>query len=274
MTPATRDRLPNFARPPLIEVVSGVLFRQIDALLIPHLGLLWSEKYRDEYPTFREVDPLVPVIERLGDPAAEERSVFEFAPLPRVWFVEESENAIVQVQRDRFHHNWKKVRSDDEYPRYGRVIDLFFDRFHRFEAFLREHELPGVEPRQCELTYINHIPQGEGWDSLTDVGRVFPDFSWRADVRRAIPSPSSVNWTTAFDFPQKEGRLRVTIAHAISRADKRPLLTLELTARGFGGDKSPEGMRRWFDLAHKYIVNAFVEMTSREVRERVWREGQ
>ncbi len=274
MTPTTRERLPRFARPPLIEVVSGVLFRQIDALLIPHFGLLWAEKYRDEYPSFREVDPLVPVVERFGEPPAEERTVFEFAPLPRVWFVEGRENAIIQVQRDRFLHNWKKVRADDEYPKYGRVSEMFFDRLQRFEAFLREHDLPAIELRQFELSYINHILQGEGWDSLADVGRVFPDFSWRGDVRRAVPSPSGVNWTTAFDFPEKAGRLRVAIAYAISRVEKRPLLTLELTARGFGGDKSPEGMRQWFDRAHEFIVNTFVEMTSREVRERVWRQGQ
>jgi uncharacterized protein (TIGR04255 family) len=256
----------------LIEVVCGVLFRQIDALLIPHFGLLWGEKYRDEYPSFREVDPLFPVIERFGDLATEERSTVEFTTLPRVWFVEERENSLVQVQRDRFLHNWKKVRPEDEYPRYSHVIELYFDRFRRFEAFLREHELPAVEPRQYELTYINHIPGGEGWGSLADVGRVFPDFTWRSDVRRAGTSLSGVNWATAFDFPGHSGRLRVTIAHAFSRVDKRPLLTMELTARGFGGDKSPEGARQWFDRAHEFIINTFVDMTSSEIRERVWGE--
>ena len=44
MMPNTRDRLPSFARPPLIEVVCGVLFRQIDAFLLPHFGLLWAER--------------------------------------------------------------------------------------------------------------------------------------------------------------------------------------------------------------------------------------
>jgi uncharacterized protein (TIGR04255 family) len=255
----------------LIEVVCGVLFRQIDAFLLPHFGLLWAEMYQQEYPIFREVDPLIPVIERFGDPA-EERPTFDFPTLPRVWFVDGRENSLIQVQRDRFLHNWKKVRPEDEYPRYGRVIESFFDRLRRFEKFLREHELPAVEPRQYELTYINHIPRGEGWESMAEVGRIFPDFSWRPDMRRAIPSPSGVNWMTALDLPENTGRLRVTIAHAISRADRRPLLTMELTARGFGGDKSPEGMRRWFDRAHEFAVNTFVEMTSREVRERVWRE--
>ncbi len=274
MTPDTPERRPSFARPPLIEVVCGVLYRQLDAFLIPHFGLLWREKYRDEYPSFREVDPLIPVIERFGDGAAEERSLIDFSPLPRLWFVEGRENSILQVQRDRFHHNWRKVRPADESPRYTRIIELFFDRLQRFEAFLREHELPAVEPRQYELTYINHIPQGEGWESLAEVGRVFPDFSWRPDVGRAVPSPSGINWNTSFDFPNKTGRLRVTITYATSRADKRPLLTMELTARGFDGDKSPEGMRNWFDRAHESIVSTFVEMTSREIRENVWREGR
>jgi uncharacterized protein (TIGR04255 family) len=268
------ERLPSFARPPLIEVVCGIQFRQIDALLIPHFGLLWAEEYRNEYPIFREVDPIVPVIERFGEKAEEARSLLEFPSLPRVWFVDENENAIVQIQRDRFLHNWKKVRPEDEYPRYSRVIELFLDRFQRFERFLRERELPGIEPRQYEMTYINHIPQGGGWESLEEVGRVFPDFSWRPDKGRKTPPPSSVNWMTAFDFPEKTGRLRVAITHAINRTNRRPLLSMDLTARGFTGDKSPEAMRRWFDQAHESIVKTFVDMTSREIRERVWRQEQ
>jgi hypothetical protein len=35
--------LPKFEEPPVIEVGCGVMFKSIDALLAPHLGLLWAQ---------------------------------------------------------------------------------------------------------------------------------------------------------------------------------------------------------------------------------------
>ncbi len=35
--------------------------------------------------------------------------------------------------------------------------------------FLGEEKLGSINPKICELSYINHIPMGEGWDSLVDL---------------------------------------------------------------------------------------------------------
>ncbi len=114
--------LPDYERPPVIEVVCGILFKSIDKLLAPHLGLLW-EKYKTEYPVCREVPPLAPVIERFEEAPRIDLQLADVPPLPRIWFVDEKENGIIQVQRDRFLHNWKKVLPEDEYPRYPQVIE-------------------------------------------------------------------------------------------------------------------------------------------------------
>src|SRR5437762_5745279 len=84
--------LPEFDNPPVNEVVCGVLFKSIDTLLTPYLGVLW-ERFKREYPTCQEVPPIIPVIEQFGDGPALNRHAFaEIPPLPRAWFVHENGN--------------------------------------------------------------------------------------------------------------------------------------------------------------------------------------
>lgn len=262
--------LPDYGSPPVIEVVCGILFKAIDKLLAPHLGLLW-EKYRAEYPICRELPPLAPVIEYLGEPPRIDFQLADVPPLPRIWFVHEKDNGIIQVQRDRFLHNWKKVRPEDDYPRYPQIIKLFEDRLSRFESFLSENDLGVMEPRQYEMTYINHIPQGEGWTKLNEIGKVFPDYSLRANEQRFLPDPEGINWRTSFVLPDDAGRLHVKIQHAKLLDSGIPVLLLDLTARGIGMDRSPQGRVNWFDLAREWIVRGFTDLTGEDVQKHIWR---
>src|SRR5260221_1257895 len=192
--------LPSFKNPPVNEVICGVTFKPIAKLLAPHLGILWS-KFRSEYPTCLEVDTLLPVVEHFD---AEETGApdFSVASLPRMWFVSKDQNAIVQVQRDRLLHNWRKVRPSDEYPRYSVVKEKFSQRCQEFLTFLAENELGGLDPIQFEMTYLNHIPAGSGWGSMDDLAKVFPDFSWRVG-KRFFDRPEKVNWRTSFVLPDR-----------------------------------------------------------------------
>ena len=262
--------LPDYERPPVVEVVCGILFKSIEKLLAPHFGLLW-EKYKTEYPVCREVPPLAPAIERFEKAPRIDLQLAEVPPLPRIWFVHKNDNGIIQIQRDRFLHNWKKVLPEDEYPRYPQVIELFKDRLSRFESFLSENDLGVMEPRQYEMTYINHIPQGEGWTKLNEIGKVFPDFSLRADGHRFLPEPDGINWRTSFALPDEAGRLHVTIRHAKLHDSGLPVLLLDLTVRGIGKDRSPQGMADWFDLAREWIVRGFTDLTGEDVQKNIWR---
>ncbi len=262
--------LPDYESPPVIEVVCGILFKSIDTLLAPHLGLLW-EKYKSEYPACREVAPLAPVIERFDETPQVNLQLADVPPLPRIWFIHKNDNGIIQVQRDRFLHNWKKVRPDDEYPRYPQVIELFKNRLSRFESFLSENDLGVIEPQQYEMTYINHIPQGDGWTTLNEIGKVFPDFSLRATGRRFLPEPEGINWRTSFVLPDDTGRLHMTIRHGKLPGSGHPVLLLDMTVRGIGKDKSFEGMTAWFDIAREWIVRGFADLTGKEVQKDIWR---
>ena len=263
---------PNYKSPPVIEVVCGILFKNIHALIAPHLGLLW-EKYKSEYPICSEVSPLAPAIERFDDQETPPKGfqIAEVPPLPRIWFIHEKENGIIQVQRDRFLHNWKKIRPEDAYPHYPVVIKLFKERLSQFVLFLQENKLGEIEPLQYEMTYINHIPLGDGWEDLKSVGKVFPDFAFRNSETRFLSGPESMNWRTSFVLPNAAGRLHVKIRSGKLRDFGTPVLLLDLTVRGIGEYNSLGKMYDWFDLAREWIVRGFKDLTGEEVQKRIWK---
>jgi len=263
--------LPEYKKPPVIEVVCGVLFKELAPLHAVHLGSFW-EKLKPDYDHSREVAPLAPAFESFDKPPQVEFQVTEVPPLPRTWLLTANENGIVQVQRDRFLHNWKKVAPDDEYPRYTQVIEMFRERLEAFEEFLAESQLGPIEPLQYEITYVNHIPQGDGWTCLADVGNVFPDFTRRTDSSRFLPEPDQLNCRTSFPLPAKQGRLHAVVRRVQRTSDNKPVLLFELTARGMPDDTTREAMWPWFDLAHEWIVRGFTDLTSHEARKNVWRQ--
>lgn len=262
--------LPEYKKPPVNEVVCGVLFKDLSFHAV-HLGLLW-QKFKPDYDHSREVAPLAPVVESFDRLRRVSLQLTDVPPLPRTWLLTPNENGVVQVQRDRFLHNWKKVAPDDEYPRYTQVIQMFRERLNTFEEFLAENRLGYIEPLQYEMTYVNHIPQGDGWACLADAGNVFPDFIRQRDSRRFLPEPDQINWRTSFPLPDQQGRLHAAIRDVKRDSDSKPMLLLEVTARGMPGDAAREAMWSWFDLAHEWIVRGFTDLTGHEVRKNVWRQ--
>jgi uncharacterized protein (TIGR04255 family) len=260
----------NYENPPLIEVVCGIMFKPITTLLTPHFGVLW-ERFKSEYPNCREVAPLTAVIEQFGSEREVAIGFTDVPPLPRIWFIHKEENGIIQVQRDRFIINWRKVRAEDEYPRYHHVNNLFRKSLSQFEAFLKENKIGEIAHLQYEMTYINHIPQKEGWETLEGIGELFPDFPYRSHGKRILPGPEGINFRMRFELPNQAGRLHVNVRSAELTPTKTPIILLELTARGIGPDKTGEGMWKWFDLAHEWIVYGFADLTSEEVQRKIWK---
>jgi uncharacterized protein (TIGR04255 family) len=271
MKAESNNILPDYEKPPVIEVVCGILFEPIKALTAPYIGVLW-EKFKSEYPRCKEVAPLVPVIERFDDAGAlDQASLGEIFSLPRAWFETSDGNGLIQVQRDRFLHNWKKERDEDIYPHYGYVIGNFRKCLATFEEFLEENQLNEIKPVQFELTYVNHIPQGDAWDTLGNIKNVFPDFAWRGEGNRFLPVPEVINWQTSVVLPERCGRLHASIRLGKRRTDRHPILLFELTARGVSSERSKAAMWRWFDMAHEWIVRGFTDLTSEKLHKSAWR---
>ncbi len=262
--------LPDYERPPVIEVVCGVQFAELKGFQPTAFGLLW-QRFRDEYPTCEQQPPLAQVIERLGEPVADEPPrLSHVLPLPRVFFIQETPCWLLQVQNDRLLHNWRKTNETDDYPRFPEVQKRFWSAWERFLGFCSDEGIGDPAVNQLELTYINHIVQGEGWEGLGSIGDVLPDLTWRPK-RNFLPSPESILWKASFLLPNGAGRLHLSVRHAIRKSDQKPVLLCELTARGMPTAAAEGGMREWFSLGREWIVRGFADLTADTIQKDIWR---
>ena len=241
----------------MVEVVMGVQFRPLE-FSAPYFGLFW-ETVRSTYPECTENPPIIPQIEDFGRPGAlldVKGELTSVPPLPRVFFVDPSGNWLIQLQRDRFLHNWRSVSVDDEYPRYPAVRERFFDQWSSFRRFVSEQQIGDITVAQSEITYLNHIAP---WEGDSDLGDVFPDFRWRKGPR-GLASPEACNISFTFASADKQNRLRAVIRPGIHK-EKGNILLFELTVRG-----APEegDLEAWFDEGRGWIVTAFADLSSEE----------
>jgi uncharacterized protein (TIGR04255 family) len=259
----------SFAHPPVIEVVAGIQFKALEGFRATHLGLLWRE-FGEDYGGFREVAPLEPMVETFGAPVRMKLELTDVPPLPRVWFLRNDERGLIQVQRDRLHYNWKKAGDTDQYPRYESVMERFEGCLRTLGAFVDAHEIGRLEPVQYELTYINLIPEGQGWSGFADVGSVLPDLSWRSGPGRFLPAPAGLELHATFDLPDQNGRLRTVVRTGVRRTDDYRQIQVELTVRGIGPSRDLGGLRTWFDLAHEWAVRGFADLIAPAVQAQHW----
>ena len=252
--------LPSYKNPPVNEVVCGMRFDTPDRLRIPHIGFLW-DKFRTDYPIIQHAPPIASV---KGEILIDEVTGL---PLQRVWFINKTDDQLIQFQFDRFYFNWRRRRSD--YPRYAHVIKNFEDLLNTIRNFFSEFELGELKPIEYELSYINHIPKGQGWNKIDDLPKIFSDFVWKQTKERFLPNPEKIAWQTEFPMPEKMGHLIINLKQATRTEDKVTLLVLELKTRGIGKSASKEAIREWFDLAHEWIVRGFTDLTTPEIQ-KIW----
>ncbi|HEX8843076.1 MAG TPA: TIGR04255 family protein [Pyrinomonadaceae bacterium] len=273
---ASSRAYPNFDRPPVIEVVLSVQFNPVEKLRGPQIGLLWAA-YKDRFPQIEEHIPLDPVLETFGVRPAQQVSVkFELSdvpPIPRVWFLNERGDQLIQVQQDRFIHNWRKVAEEDEYPRYGNLTTSFRNELDLFGRFLEEEQLGDLSFNQCEVTYVNHILAGDVWSGHGDLNKVLTLWAGKHSDS-FLPEAEDVRLATRYIIPGSEnnplGRLHVIATPAFRISDKRALIVLNLTARCRPDGEGLEGVFSSLDKAHEWVVRGFTSITTEQMHQ-VWR---
>lgn len=253
--------LPAYNKPPVNEVVCGLRFKTPDDFRIPHIGLLWN-KFRDQYPNLQHAAPIAIPPE---DPPTDKSTNL---PLPRVWFINQGDDKLIQFQVDRFYFNWRS--RGGIYPHYSNIIEDFKDVWSRTEEFFREFNLGELTPVEAELTYINYLPKGEGWNNLDDLKFVFVDFLWTQKPGRFLPNPFNLAWQTRFMFPDCPGQLVIKLNQGRKRDDGRPAFVLELNARNRETLGAKDDILKWFDAAHVWIVKGFTDITAPEIQKKIW----
>lgn len=265
VTQSKRD-LPDFNTPPVVEVVLGVQFTPLEAFSIQHYGLFLA-KVRDEYTKFIPQPPLPAVMEGFNIGAPREISIgLEFANAPefRGWYIDESETRLMQVQRDRFLFNWRKVKGDEVYPHYENIEPKFRSEWERFCGFCMEEKLGVPDVNQCEVTYVNHLEMGKGWKTYGELSKVIA--CWSGETSEAfLPEPEKVMLKAQYVMEDKRGRFYISLQPAIRRHDAKEILKIELIARGKPNSSRLEDILEWFELGHRWIVRGFTAFTSKQM---------
>lgn len=266
--------LPDFDHPPVIETVLSVQFGSLKNLTTPHFGIYW-ERVRKKYKRIEVVPPIVTEIEDFGGEkkSFSPQTTIQFSlqsPDVRCWFIDESGNHLIQIQRDRFIHNWRKVRGDEEYPHYERIQPVFKEEWLQFCSFLREEKLEAPEVIQCEVTYVNHIELDGPAKSFSEMHRVIHGWSSIVPTRSFLPKPEQLNINCSYEMTDKRGRLYISLQPVIRSRDAKEVIQLNLTARGKPNSSDVGQIMEWLDLGREWIVRGFTDFTSDEMHN-YWR---
>jgi hypothetical protein len=129
-----------------------------------------------------------------------------------------------------------------------------------------------VVPRQCEVTYVNHIFRNVGWNSLGDLGAVLKTWG-PGDWNGFLPEPEDARAAIRFVMPGEDGkpigRLHVALDPRRRIVDGEPLFHLALTARGAPLGDGVEGVMAFLDKGRVWIVNGFADITTRSAQ-KIW----
>jgi len=261
---------PDFEEPPVVETVLSVQFGPLTEMRTAHLGLLW-EKYRPTFSKTEERPTLGQVFEQFPETPRTrlglELQSYENPPVPRLWFITTKGNEMIQVQPDRFIKNWRKEGEGETYPRYERIRASFERDFKVFQEFVTKNQLGTPRINQCEVTYVNHILSGQGWDSFADVDKVFN--VWKSPVDPIPGNAEDLRAHARFVIPADDGtpvgRLHAEIQPAFRASDNKAMYVFQLTARGQAGESF-----EFLDLGRKWIVKSFAALTTPQMH-RVWK---
>ena len=277
MGPGVTERdstLPDFTNPPVIETVLSLQFAPLEKFGILHFGLYW-QKIRTDYPRSELHPPLPSVTEEFGPnpiPHGIDLKLalgFPFGPPVRFWFIDESDNRLLQIQNGRFIYNWRKIKGDEAYPRYEGIREKFKEEWVRYCTFLEEENLGTPEVNQCEVTYVNHIEYDAGWKGYGELSKVIA--CWKGSYSGTfLPPPEKINLNVRHLLPGKEGRLHISLEPVLRSGDAVEVLQLNLTARGAPGSSNVEDIFRWLDLGREWIVRGFTDFTTENMHKH-WR---
>lgn len=267
-----KQQLPAFDRPPIIELALGVQFADLKGFHTGHFGA-WRERVRTRFPQFEQHPPL-PTIEEKFDlkPQKVTIQLVPGAPAPRCWFLNNAGTELIQLQQNRFVYNWRKQKDAAEYPRYTNLRRKFARELDAFSRFLRAEKLGPFAPNQCELTYIDHIVAGEGWQRHGQISEAISVLHTEHG-EEFLPEPENANLLLRYIMRDHGktpiGRLHASASSEYRIADFKPLFVLRLTARGRPLGNDIAGVVKFLDIAHEWSVRAFLSLTTERMH-KIW----
>ncbi len=224
------------------------------------------------FPSLELQGPLPAVTEEFGRPQALAFGIqFIQGDESRYWYIDETETRLLQVQKDRFIHNWRRVK-DEPYPHYDDIRPRFEKEWLEFCSFLKDEGYDKPAVNQCEVTYVNHIEPGTDGTEVGDLGKVISCWSGSYSGQ-FLRQPETVTFNVRYLIPENRGRLHIIGQPVIRKRDAKQVFQLNLTARGKPNSSELQDILEWLDLGHRWIVNGFTDFTTPEMH-RAWKRKE
>jgi uncharacterized protein (TIGR04255 family) len=256
--------LPDFARPPITELVLGVQFARIPGLNIAHLGRV-TELFSRDFPSLQEMPPLTPNFEVFGLPTNPAPTI-TFTPFMgvRIWMVSKDETTLLQFQADRFILNWRRVRPTDQYPRHVEMKARFFDAWRELRKFIAKEQLPSIQPNQCEISYLNQVHVSENHDWWTQPERLCTAIKRlpRASNELVEDAKFQIRYVLTDPVGAPFARMIVSFEPCIIPSESQRSIALNFTVRGSPSGTSEHDLEAFYDFGHEHIVKKFDALTS------------
>ncbi len=264
MAKSDEPPIPKFEAPPVVETVLGIGFERLDKWGIPHFGVFWDQ-VREQFPNFEVKHPVISHIEQFDRPQVSAESQIQLSSAPpdlRCWFIDEDDCELIQVQNNRFSYNWRKTAGKDAYPHYDESIrQTFQNMWTQFVDFVKQQQLGDVNVVQCEVTYVNHLEVGKGWNAISEIGNVLPCWAGKSNGE-FLPSPENVVFDVSYRMPDNKGRLHISVRPAFRNDDGIEIIQLNLTARGKPEGSEMDSIFSWLDLGREWVVRGFTDFTA------------
>ena len=276
--PNRPTQLPDFSNPPVTEVVVGFQFNAIGKFVTAHVGLLWDE-FKNEFPDAEEHPPVMPAFETFGQSSPLLSGMSFGFPgiftMQRSFFVNQDKTQIVQVQKDKFLHNWRKTGEGDAYPRFERILHVFQQGLERFTSFVTKWDLGPLEPNQCEVTYINQVPLLAKEEPYAAMTRIFDGLIGHPNMSE-LGFPNDARLLLRYIIPGVDGdpigRLTIS-AEPAKRVSGDDIIQISLTARGAPMPADVSGVMAFLQEGRIHIVRGFTSITSSNMHA-VWGRKQ
>jgi len=266
--------LPRFRKPPVSEVALGV---QFPSILNPvHLGLYY-QRVKSRFPKIQMQPPVPPVFETFGTsgpPGPQFAFTYGIGMQPRMWFLSDDDDFLIQLQSDRLLVNWRGGGQGAPYPHFDAVQAVFTKALDELE-FVAHDEKISINVNQCEVVYINPVLTAITGVPLSEPQRIFRVCSaergpeWQEPLEQIS---CNVRYQLKDQTGTPYGRLTVTLASGAA-ADQSPAFQLELTARGFPQGTGRDGIAAFHKQGHRAIVQCFAAITTPEMH-KLWERYQ
>jgi uncharacterized protein (TIGR04255 family) len=267
--------LPDFDDPPVVEVYLSAQFEPISGFDAGHLGACWEE-FHSQFPKAKHQPVLAHELEHFG--------AFPISPafqiplrLPdiqvRLALTSDDEAQLIQIQADRFVHNWRKIGSDAAYPRYEAIREQFETYFKTFCRILDAHNLDAPKIDQCEVSYINHIPASAERGGHAGAPRVFRQLQLMQDTE-PLPETEDIGVRARYILRDENNapfaRLHTLMQPAAINGPDDRVFLFSLLVRGRPAAPTIASSFDFYDLGRSVIVRAFAALTTPEMH-KAWR---